>query len=186
MDSPVKIQKSLLRKKFENIVHGLGARKRKKKSGQILRRLLRRRDFKKSKSVLIYVSLRNEVETRPVIQKALAAGKKVFIPRIQAKKINIYRILSLKKDLRKGAYGIWEPKPSGARRGRPSRLDLVLVPGLGFDREGRRLGRGLGYFDRFLAKVPHAKKIGLAFREQIVSKIPVEKHDVPVDGVLTD
>ena len=188
MVSSLRIKKSLLRKHLQKTLSGLGAVRRKAKSRKILKRFLRDPGYRKAQNIFIYISFGREVDTKSLILRALQDGKKVFVPRIRkaGKKINIYRVLDLKKDLKKGAYGILEPRPMPARRGKPSQLDTVIVPGLGFDRTGRRLGRGHGYFDRFLARVRGAKKIALAFREQMVSKVPVEKHDLPVDRIITD
>ena len=65
-------------------------------------------------------------------------------------------------------------------------IDLILVAGIAFDRDGYRLGYGLGYYDKFLAKLPKALKIGLCFDLQIVEKVPRESYDVPVDMIVTD
>jgi len=68
-----------------------------------------------------------------------------------------------------------------------SRLDVVVVPGLGFDHSGQRLGRGAGFYDRFLARPElRAFKVGIALDEQLVDKVPMESHDVPLDAVVTD
>lgn len=187
MKSAVHFKKSVLRAKLEARLSGLTAARRKNKSRRILKRFLASSGYRKCVKILVYVSFRNEVETRPLIRRALKDGKEVFVPRVrkEGNNIRIYRIRNMKKDLKKGAYGIWEPHVSG-RAGRPSELDLIVVPGLGFDRKGRRLGRGFGFYDRFLAKAAKAEKIGLAFREQMTAEIPAEKHDVPVHRVITD
>ena len=133
------------------------------------------------------MALREEVDTKSFVLKALSLGKKVYLPRIhrREKQLGIYWIERL-SDLRRGPYGIYEPRPRKHYRGRPEELDLVVIPGLGFDRRGARLGRGQGYFDQLLKKTKKAYKIGVAFREQIVKKIPVARHDVCVDRVITD
>lgn len=137
---------------------------------------------------MTYVALSDEVDTRELILKALALRKNVYAPRIfkKRKEIGIFQIRHPRKDLRKGTYGIQEPGALSFHQGNPARLDLVIVPGLGFDRRGGRLGRGGGYFDRFLLKTNRARKIGLAFREQMVRKIPIGSHDIRVDRVITD
>ena len=182
------IDKPLLRRRLRSFLAGLPASERKKRSRKIADRLVRTPAFKKAKAVMIYMALPEEVQTRELIFTALAMKKKVYLPQVnpKTKTITAYRVMNLKKDLQEGSYGILEPKPAKGRRGNPALLDLVVVPGLGFDRKGRRLGRGEGYFDRFLKKAKRAKKIGLAFRGQIVKKVPVDSHDVCVDRVITD
>lgn len=187
MASSVKAQKVLLRARLLETLWNLGKKERKERSRKIFKKAVRHPLYRSSESILSYVSFRTEVETDELIRRALKDGKRVFVPLIRpGKKIHIYRVVNLKKDLRKGAYGIPEPRPVRLRLGEPSKLDLIFVPGLGFDRKGRRLGRGGGYFDRFLSRAKTAKRIGLAFRKQIVSKIPVEKHDLPVHALITD
>ncbi|MBI4343199.1 MAG: 5-formyltetrahydrofolate cyclo-ligase, partial [Candidatus Omnitrophica bacterium] len=89
-------------------------------------------------------------------------------------------------ELAPGAFGVLEPTPSARRPVRLRELDAVLVPGLAFDRQGRRLGHGYGYFDRLLARLPQATPvIGLAFRFQLLDRLPAASHDRPVSTVLT-
>ncbi len=137
---------------------------------------------------MAYMPLRHEVDTRAVLVQLLSLKKNLFLPAVNRKRgeIRIFRVKNLKRDLAPGSYGILEPRPGRCVLGRPSDLDLVLVPGLGFDRKGGRLGHGKGYFDKFLRKVKRAEKIGIAFREQILEKIPLEKHDQRVNRVITD
>lgn len=89
-------------------------------------------------------------------------------------------------DLTSGAFGIWEPLPNPARLLSPDAFDLVLVPGLAFDLDGGRLGRGAGFYDRFLATLPKKTRlVGVAFDEQIVPKAPRDAFDLPVDALAT-
>ena len=97
----------------------------------------------------------------------------------------MFQIKNPLKDLKPGRFGIPEPKAKRARAGNPKNLDLVVVPGLGFDRRKGRLGRGEGYFDRFLKKTGKTRRIGLAFQEQIVDFIPMQAHDVRVHQIIT-
>jgi len=145
-------------------------------------------EFQRARNIMAYMPLRHEVDTRAVLVKLLALKKKLFLPAVnrEREEIAIFQVKNLTRDLTPGSYGILEPRPGRCVPGRPSDLDLVLVPGLGFDRKGGRLGHGKGYFDKFLRKVKRAKKIGIAFKEQILEKIPLEKHDQRVDRVITD
>ncbi len=145
--------------------------------------------FKKARGLCIYVSLPAEVDTWPIIAKCLRSGKKVLAPLAdpRTKQLKFYEIRNPKADLKKGAYGILEPKPAMTRLASFREADLVIVPGVAFDKRGHRLGRGAGYYDRFLEKIDKkVHTVGLAFSFQIVAKLPAEKHDQKLDRVITD
>ncbi len=160
------------------------------KSLAIAKRLQRLPLYRTARVLMCYVAFDGEVETRPIIQQALADGKRVAVPITLAgrKKLIAVEIVDPDRDLtRVGPYGIIEPKNEPRRRLRPEKLDLILVPGLAFDARGQRLGRGMGYFDRFLETVPASvPRVGLAFRFQVVKALPWESHDQPVSRVVTD
>jgi 5-formyltetrahydrofolate cyclo-ligase len=158
------------------------------KSRKIAGKLRRLAVYRKARRLLCYAAFDGEVETQPILAQALADGKRVAVPvtRASGKRIIPVEIRAPRELDRRGAFGI--PQPSGVRR-RLSvrRLDLVIVPGVAFDRGGLRLGRGGGYFDRFLAKVPRrVPRVGLAFKFQLLKKLPGEPHDQPVSRVITD
>ncbi len=158
-----------------------------KKSERIGRRLQCLELYRRAKRILCYVAVDGEVETRPILAQALADGKQVAVPVTNPRRKTILpgKIRNVARDLtRRGAFGIPEPK----RRPVPLKaLDLVIVPGVAFDRQGRRLGRGGGYFDRFLARIPASvPRVGLAFRFQVVKSLPRESHDQPVSRVITE
>jgi 5-formyltetrahydrofolate cyclo-ligase len=184
--SLTKVYKSLLRAKLRKQVAQIPAAEMKKKSRRIANQLFQTRAFKNARIICVYMALPSEVHTDEIVKKALSQRKKVFIPCIASgKKLTLKAIFDPKKGLRKNNYGILESSQSSLK-GNPAELDLVVVPGLGFDRHRNRLGRGMGYFDRFLHKTTKAQKIGLAFREQILKDIPTESHDLKVDQVITD
>ena len=180
--------KSLLRKEIARALSKLKPSSRRKKSLRIAQKLMRTAGFQKARNIMAYMPLPREVDTRPVLAKLLAMGKNIFLPALDRAKgeIRIFRVTNLRRDLMPGNYGILEPRPARCAAGRPSGLDLILVPGVGFDKKGGRLGHGKGYFDKFLRKAKRAEKIGLAFREQLLKKVPLEKHDQRVDRVITD
>lgn len=160
---------------------------RKKRSLVIQKRLFGLNEFQGSKKVCFYVSMPAEVNTLPMIDKALKT-KKVFVPVCDPKNVRLrfYEIKS-RKDLKKGFFNICEPVTKGKRPVNARLIDCVIVPGLAFDRKNNRLGRGKGYYDKFLKKLPKkTKKIGLGFLFQMVDKVPVEKHDQKLDKVITD
>ncbi len=186
--SDVKAYKLFLRNKLRFSLKRIRRSNRIKKSAKIIQKLIRLRLFRNARNVLAYAALPGEVQTRKLIEQALRMRKQVYLPRIhrQMKGIDFYQVTDWKRDLRKGLYGILEPRGLKSRRVKISSLDLIIVPGLGFDLKGRRLGRGGGFYDRFLAKAVGIKKIGLAFREQRVKKIPTAVNDIHMDKVITD
>ncbi len=164
-------------------------RLKRQKSLLIHRKLLALPEFQTARSVCFYVSLPMEVDTRGLIQKALGLGKRVAVPisDLSKRALRFYEISDLKKDLKKGSLGILEPDPMRTQLLDVKDIDLIVVPGVAFDAECNRLGRGAGFYDRFLKKIgKKIKKVGLAFSEQMVPKVPVEKHDIRLDYILTD
>ncbi len=144
------------------------------KSLLIRGKLLKEELFKKAACVCFYVSLPREVDTSAMIEDALAMGKRVVVPLsdLENKEIKLYQI--------KGRSGL-------TRSVTMEEVDCVIVPGLAFDKRNNRVGRGGGFYDRFLwqfrSEIP---KIGLAFSFQVVQEVPHESHDVPLDLILTD
>ena len=127
-----------------------------------------------------------EVATRGIVGRALREGKTVVCPRVRwnPRGLDSYAIGSL-DELVESARGLWEPDPARAPRVDDATLDLVLVPGIAFDRRGWRIGFGAGLYDRFLAGVD-APRAALAFSLQILDPLPVEPHDEPVDWIVTE
>ncbi len=139
--------------------------------------------FKDAQAVGFYAGMRDEIDVFLSAQKALQSGKKVFFPRMTRKEIEFREVNDLQKDLKLGKFGILEPVLKRTKK-RVRSLNLVLIPGRAFDKNGGRLGRGLGCYDRFLKKWPKAVRMGVAFREQLVTKVPQDEHDVRMDVVI--
>lgn len=183
------ITKKSLRDTFRQKLGSHSIADRKKRSRLIQKQLLGLKVFQDATCVCFYMALPEEVDTVPMIRKAIRAGKRVVVPLsdLENKELELYEIKNLRSDFQKGVFGIREPLPSKCRKVSPSQIDLVLVPGLVFDRFRHRVGRAGGFYDRFLGKLKHrVLKIGLAFSFQVISKIPSESHDVQLDQVLTD
>ncbi|RKD30087.1 5-formyltetrahydrofolate cyclo-ligase [Thermohalobacter berrensis] len=145
--------------------------------------------FKKSKNIMAYVDFRNEVKTEHIIKTALSKGKNIFIPITitKTKELLLSQLKDYDNELTKGTYGILEPKEEYIRKSDPDLLDLIIVPGVAFDKRGYRIGYGGGYYDRFLGKLnKEIPKIALAFDVQIVPKIIPDKFDIPVDFIITE
>jgi len=138
--------------------------------------------YKKSKTAMFFVSFKSEVSTHKMIKESLK-NKTVVVPKVVHHEIEPSVIIDF-ENLIPGKFGILEPIET--MRIAFKNIDIILVPGIAFDKEGHRIGYGFGYYDKFLAKVTKAVKIGLCFDFQVVDKIPRETHDVPVDFVVTE
>jgi 5-formyltetrahydrofolate cyclo-ligase len=148
-------------------------------------RLAEQAVWQKAQSILFYAPLPEELDVWPLLMTALAAGRTVSLPRFDAEQKNYVacHIRDAARDLREGQFGILEPGELCPRISL-NRLDLILVPGIAFDLNGYRLGRGKGHYDRLLAEAG-GPTCGVAFDEQIVSQIPTEPHDVRLNCILT-
>jgi 5-formyltetrahydrofolate cyclo-ligase len=178
--------KALLRKKVSKRRRNLSERSRQAKSARIFRKIARLACFRSARHVACYYGIAPEVETRSFLEKLIRI-KKVYLPQIgpQKKTMVLRRIRSLEEDLQRGAYDIMEPHATCPIRA-ADRIDLIIVPGVAFDREGGRLGRGAGYYDKLFHRAGKAMKIGVCFREQLVRKVPMRAHDIRMDRVTTD
>lgn len=155
----------------------------------ILERLINLKVFRQANTVLFYASCRGEVDTWQMMNRAWGMNKRVAVPKVQIESKMIVPVaVRSSGDLRPGAYGILEPEYHSDNAVSPGSLDLVIVPGVAFDRRHHRLGRGAGYYDRFLAGLSSSTPtLGLAFDFQIVETIPeIGPHDRAVHEVLTD
>lgn len=141
------------------------------------------KEYQEAEDLLFYLSKEDEIETQNLIEDALKDGKNVYVPCIQGDQL-IVCPLTKDSDLQVGPFGVLEPVNKEDCT-HPKQIDLILVPGLAFDKRGHRLGYGKGYYDRFL-KQTEAFKIGLAFTEHVLDELPIEPHDVPLDLIITD
>lgn len=153
------------------------------KSEKIEDTLFNLEQYKKSKTAMFFVSFNSEVHTPDMIIKALK-DKIVIIPKVVQNEIEPSVIIDFDNLIPSGKFGILEPIE--LMKIAYKNIDLVLVPGIAFDREGHRIGYGFGCYDRFLKKVLKAVKIGLCFDFQVIDGIPKEEHDVPVDFIITE
>ncbi len=181
-EQSVSFQKNFLREKIKKLK--ISATVRRSRSLRLNSKIETSHFFRNSNSIGLYSALPDEIDVFPLARKALESGRKVFFPRMNGKKIEFREVADLKKDLKPGRYGIFEPIVTRTKK-RARALDLILVPGRAFDKQGRRLGRGAGYYDRLLSKWSDSVRMGVAFREQILKRIPHELHDVDMDIVLT-
>lgn len=182
------MKKSKLRDLIKHKLMAQSEEKRRKKSWLIKEELFCLEEFKRAKVVMFYVSTDGEVDTALMIDETLKMGKKVVVPLIlmKEKKLVASLILDRTKELRPGPYGILQPIACVSRPISLKDIDLVVAPGIAFDKKGNRLGRGKGYYDKFLSEIPQGiPLIGLAFDFQLVDRLPRLAHDLPVDKVIT-
>lgn len=145
-------------------------------------------EYKAANLIISYCAKDDEVQTRPIIERALEEGKRVavVVTDVRTKTLSFSELESFEDDLAPGTFGILEPKPGKVRLVPLSQADIVLVPLVAWDEKGRRLGYGAGYFDRALEGARGTTKIGLALESQRLTRIPESKHDVPLDVVVTE
>ncbi len=177
-----------LRLEARNGRDALSCVERVRASAVICQRLCALAEMARAESILLYRAFRSEVATETVFQTLRQQGKTVCLPRtVPERKILLPLIWDGEIALQPGYRGILEPELQAGRVVPPDTLDIVVVPGLLFDRSGNRLGYGGGYYDRFLAlQAPQALRIGLAFSCQIIASIPAMAHDIPLHVVVTD
>jgi 5-formyltetrahydrofolate cyclo-ligase len=180
--------KHKIRKHIKNIISSYSELEKSRKSDIIRNRLFNEEEFKKAKVVMFYVSLKDEVDTCIMIDEALKAGKRVCVPVIlkEEKKLIAGEIHNRLKDLESQHFGIYQPRYDRVKEVPLDDIDLVVVPGVAFDKKNIRLGRGHGYYDRFLSGLPKTTKaIGLAFDFQVLEDLPQDPHDIPVSKIIT-
>jgi 5-formyltetrahydrofolate cyclo-ligase len=177
--------KEILRKEIKEKRIKQTKEENRKKSKKIKEKLLGLKEYKEAETVLFYVSYDGEVFTHEMIKEALNE-KKVVVP-ISNKdtlSLTLSELISF-NDLEVSSYGILEPKKEKIKEISIDEIDLIIVPGVAFDKFGNRLGHGKGYYDRLLKKA-NTTIIALAFEFQIIEKISTDEHDKPVDMIITE
>ncbi len=149
----------------------------------IVAKLLSHPALLRSDIILLYDSLPDEVDTRELICQLKATGKRILLPVVMDDERMELIEYQDESSMREGAFHIKEPV------GEPftdyAAIGVAIVPGMAFDRHGHRLGRGKGYYDRFLAKIPYIYVIGVCYDFQLLDEIPVENHDRKVNEVIS-
>ncbi len=182
-------QKDLIREETIRRLRDQDPLKREEKSRVIQEKLLSSEEFRVSRTVMIYVSLPTEVNTEYVVSKALEQGKRVAVPYLgpDSETITASELVAI-ENLEQGPYGISQPV-SGLEGAVPlEEIDLIVVPAIAYDNSNMRLGRGKGYYDRFLSEpaLSSVTTIGLAFSFQLKQTLPSDSHDRPVTMVITE
>jgi len=185
----VKARKSEIRRSTVARRDALSKKQRAEKSAAIMKRLFEFANFLESKIVLFYLSHKSEVDTEPMIHKALAQEKIIALPLIDGEKREIIplKIDNLDRDTQPGYRGIREPISRRCKQIPVQQVNLAIIPGIAFDERGGRIGYGTGFYDRFIPNLDiTTRKVALAFECQIVPQIPMEPHDRYTDIIITE
>ena len=181
------MNKIYLRKRFKFIRKQI--KNKDEKSKTISKKVIENKAFLESNNIGIYSSLDDEVDTKYIIKYCLENNKKIAFPKIEGDEMNFYYIDSI-NELKNASYGIKEPDTKEIA----NYLDLIIVPGICFDKEMNRIGFGKGYYDKYLSKMNNNNynkniyKIGICFKEQLLEKeiIDASKDDIKMDMIITN
>lgn len=159
-------------------------------SEKIVNRFIDLPEYQLAQTIMFYVDVRDEVRTRQALPAAVASGKRIIVPYCVDGELELFWLENM-EELELGMYRILEPKNElrtlESKRLQPTDLDLVMVPGVAFDRTGGRTGHGKGYYDKLLQHARlDAPLIALAFECQMFEKIPAESHDIYMDKIVTE
>ena len=150
-------------------------------SAQIFSELDNSNEVCNASVIALFISLPDEPQTANFIEQLLSKNKRVVVPRIEGEEMNFYDI---SEGVFKGAFGIMEPIATNPIL--PAEIDVMIVPGVAFTRQGSRLGRGKGFYDKYLSlKGFRAYTIGVCYPCQLVYKLPTEPHDKQLDLIVT-
>lgn len=176
------IQKAELRKSIRKQLKSLSAEEKEKLDKKLCEKVLALPEIREARWIYGYMALSWEPGTKELLERLLEAGKQVALPRVSGEDMDFYEIRSF-ADLKEGAFHILEPGEHCRAAGCP--WAFMLVPGMAFTPEGDRLGKGGGYYDRFLMREPEHKTAALSYEFQIFKKLPAEPHDRKVDIIVT-
>ncbi len=159
-------------------------------SGKICQKFIDLPEFAAARTVMVYIDVRSEVRTRHHLPQLLKTDKRIVVPYCVERTLDLF-LLENMEELAIGMYKILEPKAElreqPGKRIEVSELDLIMVPGVAFDRRGARMGHGFGYYDKLLE---HARSdtplVALAFECQLFPEIPTQAHDVFMDKIITE
>lgn len=189
--SPARQAKQALRRDMRLRLRELSPEARAEASLRLCQRAAHLPEFAGAKVVALFAPLPSEPDIHPLIEEAWADGKRVALPRMKIQKgkpvLEWFVVAGWSELAEPGPFGLREPNARRCGRVRAGELDCAFIPGLAFDKEGFRLGRGGGYYDGFLSEAPQRlARIGLMFSCQAVAKVPREPHDAQLRKVLTE
>ncbi len=175
-------QKKALRREIRIATKELSTEQRLIQSKRVWSILSQYEKFVNAKTVVFYWSMESELNTTEFIE-SVKNTKKVLLPVVVGNNLILRSFDGKDKMVAEPVFGIFEPV--GDEFKAYNKIDFVIVPGMAFDKKGNRMGRGKGFYDKFLTQIPNATKIGVCFSHQIVDDVPSEPHDVKLDGVCS-
>ena len=181
------MEKAQAREEVARRLSQLGPEARRAASARIRQLIAELPEFREAETVMLFVSLPDEANTIPIIVDAMAAGKRVVVPKVdKRRKVMEARVLSdVEEDLVPGVFGIPEPRETEVVA--PGEIDFIIVPARAFDRQGNRVGRGGGYYDRYMAQPAfRAIRCGIGFAAQVLDEVPHDERDLPIHLLVTE
>jgi 5-formyltetrahydrofolate cyclo-ligase len=186
----IQARKQALRQRIIAARENLAASERSRLSQAILDSVSSLPVYQQASTVLGYLNFGAELDTEHWLAQALRAGKRVLLPRVNraSKHLDLYQVQDLQRDVAPGSWGIREPLLERCiKEEAPGTIDLILLPGVAFTRDGGRLGYGGGFYDRLLARMPHRPAlVAAAFGLQVVADLPLEDTDRAVEWLVTE
>jgi 5-formyltetrahydrofolate cyclo-ligase len=177
------LDKKQLRQWIRERKRMLDTSQRREQSEIIAKAILKHPKIRAASAILLYAALPDEVETQELLDNLAKSGKTIFLPAVISQEELELRHYEGTQNLHKGAYHI--PEPTGVPFHDFDQIDVAVIPGMAFDDSGNRLGRGKGYYDRFLKLMPQCYKIGICFDFQKFTHIPAGPYDIKMDEVIS-
>jgi len=181
--------KKEIREKLLKMRRRQSKEERKKKSLVIWKKLKALPEFIEAKTVMFYLSTPDEVDTERMVKESIKIGRRIVVPvsEVKEKKMTLSILKDYGRELGIGAFNIPEPEKKYIRKISSKDIDLVIIPGVGFDEKCGRLGFGKGFYDHFLRNLPvGVPRIALAYDFQVIAVLPLEEHDVKVSKIITE
>ncbi|XP_034944141.1 LOW QUALITY PROTEIN: 5-formyltetrahydrofolate cyclo-ligase-like [Chelonus insularis] len=192
----IKLAKNIVRKEIKGVINNMSQEEKVRQSDTVCKKVFDLPEFQSSERISIYLSTDNEINTFPILAYLFKIGKQVFVPKYNGKNMMMVRLHSLEDfdNLPLTKWMIKQPNDNNREDAlKTGGLDLIICPGVAFTRTGKRLGHGMGYYDKFMNnyykceshnKNPHL--IGVCFNEQIKDDIPTSESDVTLDKVISE
>lgn len=178
------IDKQQLRKQIREAKRRYSEAELREISSDICGRILQNEKVRTADAVFTYYSLPDEVFTHRLNDELVAMGKQVILPKVISDTEMTLHGFRSASDLVEGSFGIMEPCTPVLAVEDISERCVALVPGMAFDVEGNRMGRGRGYYDRMLSRIPYIYKIGVCFQFQMVDSVPANEYDISMNEVI--
>ncbi|MGE4285726.1 MAG: 5-formyltetrahydrofolate cyclo-ligase [Phycisphaerae bacterium] len=182
----IREEKKRMRREIRASLSLLSPSKAAEAAEKVCEKIITLDEYRQAETVMCYLSFGNELCLDLLVREAISAGKELSVPRVRAKgeKMEAVSVISLEKCTEKDTFGIRVPE-TGRTVAKES-IDLILVPGLAFDYDGGRLGRGAGFYDRFLESGCRAKLCGVCYDFQLTGAVPVDKGDHLVHSIVSE